>query len=127
TCTPAAETRRATKPAPRNSRRIVKARVLTHLLYRHWVEWRNGIRHYVFVTDLEGGDPRDVTAGDFDSPPVMQEDKAVAFTPDGRDIAFVSNREGADAEAWTTNHDIWIVPAAGGEAKKLTSNPASDL
>ena len=105
----------------------VKARVLTHLLYRHWVEWRNGIRHHVFVTDLKGGDPRDVTAGDFDSPPVMQEDKAVAFTPDGRDIAFVSNREGADAEAWTTNHDIWIVPAAGGEAKKLTSNPASDL
>ncbi len=105
----------------------VKARVLDHLLYRHWVEWRNGVRHHVFVADLKGGAPRDVTPGDHDSPPVMQEDGAIAFSPDGRALAFVSNREGADAEAWTTNHDIWIVPSSGGEPKQLTSNPASDL
>ena len=35
---------------------------------------------------------------------------ALAFSPDGKQIAFVSNREGNDVEAWTTNQDVWIVP-----------------
>ena len=53
------------------------------------------------------GEPIDVTPGDFDSPPTQQEDAAIAFSPDGREIAFVSNREGGDREAWTTNNDVW--------------------
>ena len=51
---------------------------------------------------------------------------AIAFSPDGREVAFVSNRDGNDKEAWTTNNDIWIVDAGGGTAKKLTKNPAAD-
>ena len=105
----------------------VKVRRLTRLLYRHWDEWRENIRHHVFVADVAGGRPIDVTPGDFDSPPAQQEDGAIAFAPDGREIAFVSNREGGDREAWTTNHDVWTVPVGGGEAKKVTANPASDL
>lgn len=105
----------------------VKMRRLTRLLYRHWDEWRENVRHHVFVADVAGNRAVDVTPGDFDSPPAQQEDGAIAFSPDGRDIAFVSSREGADKEAWTTNHDVWIVPAAGGDAKKITTNPASDL
>jgi dipeptidyl aminopeptidase/acylaminoacyl peptidase len=105
----------------------VKVHRLTRLLYRHWDEWRETIRHHVFVADVTSGSARDVTPGDFDSPPGQQEDAAIAFSPDGREVAFVSSREGADREAWTTNHDVWIVPAAGGEAKKITTNPASDL
>jgi len=105
----------------------VKAHTLTRLLYRHWDEWRDRVRHHVFVVAAAGGEARDLTPGDFDSPPTQQEDDSIAFTPDGRDLAFVSNREGADREAWTTNSDVWSVPVAGGsEAKKLTSNPAAD-
>ena len=105
----------------------VKVHRLTRLLYRHWDEWRENIRHHVFVADVAAGRPIDVTPGDFDSPPAQQEDGAIAFAPDGREIAFVSNREGGDREAWTTNHDVWTVPVGGGEAKKITGNPASDL
>lgn len=105
----------------------VKARRLTRLLYRHWDEWRTNIRHHVFVAGIAGGGAVDVTPGDFDSPPAQQEDGAIAFSPDSRQIAFVSNREGGDSEAWTTNHDVWIVPATGGTAKKITPNPASDM
>lgn len=105
----------------------VKVRRLTRLLYRHWDEWRENIRHHIFVVDSATGRATDVTPGDFDSPPAQQEDAAIAFSPDGRDLAFVSNREGGDREAWTTNHDVWIVAAGGGEPKKLTANPASDL
>lgn len=99
---------------------------LTRLLYRHWDEWRENLRHHIFVVPAKGGDARDLTPGDFDSPPTQQEDAAIAFSPDGREIAFVSNREGVDKEAWTTNSDVWSVPVSGGAVKKLTPNPAAD-
>jgi dipeptidyl aminopeptidase/acylaminoacyl peptidase len=105
----------------------VKVRRLTRLLYRHWDEWREDIRHHIFVAEVERRQAVDVTPGDFDSPPGQQEDGAIAFSPDGQEIAFASNREGGDREAWTTNHDIWTVPSAGGSVKKVTTNPASDL
>ncbi|HEY7057053.1 MAG TPA: S9 family peptidase, partial [Vicinamibacterales bacterium] len=105
----------------------VKVHTLTRLLYRHWDEWRDRVRHHVFVAPAAGGDARDVTPGNFDSPPTQQEDEAITFTPDGRAIVFVSNREGPDREAWTTNSDVWSAPIAGGSPTKLTSNPAADV
>jgi dipeptidyl aminopeptidase/acylaminoacyl peptidase len=107
----------------------VKVHVLTRLLYRHWDEWREGIRHHVFVAPTAAATPgvgRDLTPGDFDSPPGQQEDAAIAFAPDSKSIAFVSNREGNDKESWTTNNDVWQVPVTGGTATKLTPNPAAD-
>jgi dipeptidyl aminopeptidase/acylaminoacyl peptidase len=103
------------------------AHSLTRLLYRHWDEWRDKVRHHIFVTDVDGGEPRDLTPGDFDSPPTQQEDNAFVFTPEGKELVFVSNRDGSDREAWSTNSDVWSVPIAGGaDPKKLTSNPAAD-
>ena len=101
--------------------------VLTRLLFRHWDEWRENLRHHVFVAALAGGEPRDLTPGDFDSPPTQQEDAAITFTPDSKELVFVSNREGIDKEAYTTNNDVWSVPVSGGAAKKLTPNPAADV
>jgi dipeptidyl aminopeptidase/acylaminoacyl peptidase len=105
----------------------VKARRITRLLYRHWDEWREGLRHHVLVAHVEDRRVVDVTPGDFDSPPTQQEDAAVAFSPDGRELAFVSNREGNDREAWTTNSDVFLVPVEGGQPRKLTANPAADV
>lgn len=101
--------------------------VLTRLLYRHWDEWRENVRHHVFIVPIAGGEARDLTPGDFDSPPTQQEDAAIAFTPDSKEVVFVSNREGSDKEAWTTNNDVWSVAVGGGAAKKLTPNPAADV
>jgi dipeptidyl aminopeptidase/acylaminoacyl peptidase len=106
----------------------VKVHALTRLPYRHWSEWWESVRHHVFVTDVESGATRDLTPGDYDSPPHFYEDGAIAFSPDSRQLAFVSKRDGRDSEMWTTNHDIWTVPVSGGAAKKLTtSNPAADM
>ena len=105
----------------------VKAYHLTRLMSRHWNSWRPEVRHHVLVADLETGKTVDVTPGDFDSPPHFYEEGGLAFSPDGKRIAVVSNREGNDVEAWTTNKDVFLVPAAGGTAEKLTRNAAADV
>jgi Tol biopolymer transport system component len=43
-------------------------------------------------------------------------DALPAWSPDGREIAYDSRRDGQ----W----DLWIVPAEGGEARQLTKDPA---
>jgi dipeptidyl aminopeptidase/acylaminoacyl peptidase len=99
---------------------------MTRLFYRHWDEWRENLRHHIFVVPAAGGEAKDVTPGDYDSPPTQQEDAAITFTADSREVVFVSNREGNDKETWTTNSDVWSVPVTGGTARKVTANPAAD-
>ncbi len=106
---------------------VVKAYHLTRLMSRHWDTWRPEVRHHVLLADLETGKTSDVTPGDFDSPPHFYEEGGVVFSPDGKQLAVVSNRDGNDKEAWTTNKDVFLIPASGGEARKLTANPAADV
>jgi dipeptidyl aminopeptidase/acylaminoacyl peptidase len=104
----------------------VKMRRLTELMFRHWNEWREQKRQHVFVAPIEGGPAKDITPGDYDAPPHNYESGGIAFSPDSRQIAFVSKREGRDVEAWSTNMDIWLTSVSGGEIRKLTQNPAAD-
>ena len=123
-CTEDACNKRKAEEAEANP---VKAHKLTRLLYRHWDEWRYNLRHHVFVVNVADGRARDLTPGDFDSPPYFQEDAGIAFSPDSKTVAFVSNREGNDREAWTTNNDVFLVPVDGGEPRHLTkANRAAD-
>jgi dipeptidyl aminopeptidase/acylaminoacyl peptidase len=106
----------------------VKVHRLTRLMYRHWDEWRESVRHHILVADLATGAATDVTPGDFDSPPHHYEEGGFAFSPDGSEIAFVSNRDGNDREAWTTNRDVFVVSARGGMPEKITAgNEAADF
>lgn len=105
----------------------VQMHLLTGLPFRHWDEWWERVRHHVFVTDIDGGATRDVTPGPYDAPPHNYEDGAIAFSPDGAEIAFVS-KHNADAQMWTTNHEIWIAPADHTDSATLvTRNPAADM
>jgi tricorn protease len=45
-------------------------------------------------------------------------DMSPKFSPDGKWIAFASNRYG--------NNDVFVVPSTGGEAKRLTFHPGGD-
>src|SRR3954468_15127129 len=45
-------------------------------------------------------------------------------SPDGKRVAYVVSE--IDREANKSNSDIWLVPVAGGEAKRLTTAPGSD-
>jgi dipeptidyl aminopeptidase/acylaminoacyl peptidase len=123
-CRDEACNKRAAEEAEKNP---VKMRRITRLLFRHWSEWRENVRHHIFVADVDTGQTRDVTPGDFDSPPYFYEDGAIAFSPDGNEIAFASNRDGHDVEAWSTNQDIWLAAPTGGEARRLTNGTGYDV
>ena len=99
----------------------VKAHVTERLLFKHWVEWRDRKRAHVYVVSAKGGPARDVTPGDFDSPPYAAASGVdYAFSPDGLSIAYLRNPD--KVEATSTNSDIYIQPLAGGNAKNITAS-----
>ncbi len=98
----------------------VKAHVTDRLLFRHWVEWRDQKRTHVFLVASKGGVARDLTPGDFDSPPyAVAGDVDYSFSPDSKELAYLHNPD--KVEAISTNSDIYIVPTAGGPARNITS------
>ena len=105
----------------------VTAKITDRLLFRHWNAWKEGKRSHVFVVPSAGGAARDLTPGDFDAPPFSLGGQVdYAFSPDSSELAFASNRE--KVEATSTNGDIFVVPVAGGEARRLTgANTGNDL
>ncbi|HPS78185.1 MAG TPA: S9 family peptidase [Thermoanaerobaculaceae bacterium] len=108
----------------------LKAHVADRLLFRHWTEWRDGRRTHIMLQDLGTGAVRDLTPGDFDSPVFsVGGGSDYAFSPDGKELVFTSNRD--TDEASSTNADLWSIavdaPAEALKApRKLTDNPAWD-
>ena len=97
----------------------VKAHIVTRLLYKHWDEWRDVKRTHVFVVSSKGGTARELTTGDYDSPPYAASTGVdYAFSPDSSEIAFIQNPD--KVEAISTNSDVFVMPLAGGPSKNIT-------
>jgi dipeptidyl aminopeptidase/acylaminoacyl peptidase len=100
---------------------------------RHWDEWSDGTRAHLFTAQLSGSGnaatPVDVSRGfDADIPgKPFGGDEDFAFSPDGSTLVF-SARIAGRSEPWSTNFDLYQVPADGSAAPlDLTSaNPAWD-
>ena len=76
------------------------------------VGWTGDRRTHLFVVPADGSsEPQQLTDGDF-------ENKAPTWSPDSKQIAFVSARD----DDWDVQlrQQIWVVDAAGGEARRLT-------
>ena len=65
----------------------------------------------IWVAGKQGGDAVRIT-----STPAVESDPH--FSPDGKWIAFSSNRQG--------NYDVYVMPAEGGKPKQLTFHSADD-
>ena len=100
---------------------------------RHWDTWADGRRSQLFIADAGAdgkiGEPRLLSKGidgDVPSKP-FGDDTEYAFSPDGATVYFDARIAGT-TEPWSTNFDIYSVPADGSTApKNLTAdNPAWD-
>lgn len=109
-------------------------RVYDRMFVRHWDEWADGTRNHLFRIALDGaghatGEPVALMPGlDADVPgkPFGDRDD-YTIGPDGRSV-FFSARIAGRTEPWSTNFDIFEVPADGSaKPRDLTpSNPATD-
>jgi dipeptidyl aminopeptidase/acylaminoacyl peptidase len=105
----------------------VKAHVYEQLLYRHWTHWSEGKRSHLFLVTADASTPaQDLTSGaNYDIPPDERSGpEDIAFSPDGVEICFTAVTD--KVEAISTNGDLFVVPTAGGEAKRITTNPGFD-
>jgi len=104
------------------------------LFVRHWDTWGDGRNAVLYSVPLDGAGKAGNAAvslsgsldGDVPSKPFGDREE-YRFSPDGKHIVF-SVRIAGKTEAWSTNFDLYTIPAAGGQAPhNLTAdNPAWD-
>lgn len=107
------------------SKSKVKASIFNKLLFRHWSTYTQFKRSHLFVVPVAGGVARDITPGDHDVPPFnLGGQDLYTFSNDGKEVAFTSNID--EVEATSTNNEIFVVPVAGGSAKKISTSAGAD-
>ncbi|HEX8969560.1 MAG TPA: S9 family peptidase, partial [Chloroflexota bacterium] len=89
-----------------------RVRIITRVRHKGDGEgFFEALRKHLFVVDLNGGAPRQITDGDCD-------DVEPVWSPEGARLAFTSNRE-RDRDLSLLN-DVWLVAASGGRPRRLT-------
>jgi dipeptidyl aminopeptidase/acylaminoacyl peptidase len=104
-------------------------RVYDRLFVRHWDTWSDGRNSVLYSAPIDAAGhvsaaPVSLSGsidGDVPSKPFGDRDE-YRFSPDGKTIVF-SARIAGRTEAWSTNFDLFSVPASGGAApRNLTAD-----
>jgi len=101
------------------------ARIYDHLMYRHWNTWRTEKRSHLLLYDIEKNKVSDLTPGTYDVPPIaLGSSHDYTFSPDGKEIAFVSNHD--PMVAISTNNDVFVIPFDGGDPQRISISNGND-
>ncbi len=71
-------------------------------------------RWHLWIIDVKSGKAKQLTSGK------VYDEKSPCWSPDGKQIAFVSNRS-VDPDLHPDEDDLYLIPATGGEMRKLNA------
>lgn len=114
----------STEAARRGGPFPTRARIWTDLFYRHWNEWRVGLRSHVFRLDPADGGAVDLTPFDRDVPPLALGGRDIAVSPEGTEVAVVYNPD--SSLATSTNNDVFLMRADGTSRLAITVARGND-
>lgn len=103
----------------------VQAHLADKLLYRHWSSYNDGRCKHLILFDTTTQSYKDITPGEFSLQFSTGGDVLYAFSPDSKEICYVSNHDSRPEVS--TNMDLWTIPVEGGNARNITvENKAFD-
>jgi dipeptidyl aminopeptidase/acylaminoacyl peptidase len=117
------------KRADEQAKNKATGKLYNEMFVRHWDTWADGRRNVLYSAPIDAAgkvsaQPVSLSGsldGDAPSKP-FGDSKEFTFSPDGKNIVF-SVRAAGKAESWSTNFDLYEVPAAGGAApRNLTAD-----
>jgi len=99
--------------------------VFTDLMYRHWDSWTDYKHSHIFIASYQIGkisEEKDIMDGEpFDSPmaPYYESDE-IAWSPDGKSLAYTCKKMTGKAYTLSTNSDIFIYTLKTGKTINIT-------
>ena len=100
------------------------AKLITDLMYKHWDEWVENIPQ-PFIADFNGrniSNERNILEGTPYQSPMMPFGgiEQLAWSPDGKTVAYTSKKKTGMAFALSTNSDIYFFDIATGTSTNMT-------